>query len=135
MATWVYALTETQYSPIYNYDEPLTSVYWDVEHSLDGTSWNTIDVSGSSSQWFCRIITTTTGYSGTGAITWQLQKSADGETGWSNIGSLVASNVVFTGTSAQPLYATSDGSATGNVDWQDNFTGSGYYRVTVTLTY
>ena len=132
--TWVYAYTQTKYSPNNHYT-PTSQVNWEVEHSVDGLGWNTIDVSGSNPEWFCRVKTTSAGYSGSAVVTWQLQKSADGVTGWTNIGSLIATNAVFDGTTGQYVYATSDGTVTGNVDWQDSFTGEGYYRVAVTLTY
>ena len=131
----VYAASLTLYSPTYDYTAPPLVITATIENSVDGSSWSTTGFSGSGTDWFCRLKTTATGYSGSAVITWQLQKSADGTT-WNQVaGASVSSSVTFTGVSGQDIYATSDGSETGNRNWVPSFTGTAKYRVQVSITY
>jgi len=128
------ALSQTQYSPTAENTEttPQAEVTYNVEKSLDGSGWNTIGASGTITNWFCRIITTATGYSGSATVDWQLQKSTDSGSTWTDIlGTSVTTTCTFDGTASQLIYATSDGSASGNIDWATAFTETAHYRIAV----
>ena len=126
------ALSLTRYSPVADHTQTIQQVTYNVEKSLDGLGWNTIGASGTITHWFCRIITTTSGYTGNALVTWQLQKSSDQGSTWTDIiGASTQTTCTFDGTTSQIIYATSDGSASGNLDWVTYFTVTAQYRVAV----
>jgi len=136
LAATAYAASLTLFSPTYDYTTPTLTINANIENNEGGTSWNTIGISGSGTNWFCRLTTTASGYSGSATIDWQLQKSTDGGTTWTAVsGSSVSTTVTFTGSSGQNVYATATGIETANKNWASDFTGTAKYRVQVDLTY
>lgn len=121
------------YSPIYTYTPP---GHGTVENSLDNSVWSTSplenDPLGAPAHFYVRFVTST-GYSGSVTITWQLQKGPS----WTNVvGASVTTTIVLTGSAGQTIYATADGSGPlNNHDWAVDFTGTVtvQYRVQVTI--
>jgi hypothetical protein len=102
-----------------------------VNYSADGsTGWSTtitaFDVGG---HLYAQFALTSTSYSGSATVTWQLQKD---DSGWANVGSPVTTTVSLTG-SAQTIYATANGASTGNHDWGTDISTGGSYRVIATI--
>jgi hypothetical protein len=104
-----------------------------VTYSTDGGStWsaNPSDINAGSTL-YARFELTTASYSGAASISWQLQESISGS--WTNEGSPVTTTVTLTG-SAQTIYASADGTTTGNHNWGTGITTGGSYRVMATVS-
>jgi hypothetical protein len=101
-----------------------------VTYSIEGSTWaatpSAFNVGG---PLYARFELSSTSHSGSTTITWQLQKD---NSGWANIGSPVTTTVSLTG-SAQTIYASSDGSSTGNHNWGSDISSGGSYRVVATV--
>jgi hypothetical protein len=107
-----------------------------VTYSIDGGSTFSasplgFNVGGSL---YTRFELTSTSYTGSATVTWQLQKDNSGT--WTNVGSTVLTSLTLTG-SAQTIYASDDGTAAGNLtpnqNWGLDISTGGSYRVTATV--
>jgi len=137
--TTVWAVNEyILYSPTYDYTSPAAEqgITGEIENSVDGTSWTTANYSGSGTQWFCRLVTTATGYTGSATIDWQLLKSTDQGVTYNQMsGATTSTTATFDGASGQVIYCTADGTASGNYNWAADFDGTAIYKVMKTTTY
>jgi hypothetical protein len=101
-----------------------------VTYSIDGSTWtSTPSAFNVGGPLYARFELTSTSHSGSGTITWQLQKDTSVFT---NVGSPVITTVTFTG-SAQTIYASTDGTTTGNHNWGADISSGGSYRVIATV--
>jgi len=107
-----------------------------VTYSTDGGSTysaspSAFNVGGSL---YTRFELSSSTYIGSATVTWQLQEDDSGT--WTNVGSSVYTTLTLTG-SAQTIYASDDGSSTGNLvsnqNWGLDITSGGSYRVTATV--
>ena len=98
--------------------------------TADGSGgWSdTLEISTGS--WYTKL-SVDAGYSGPVTITWQLQSYATGT--WTNAGSTTTTTCTLSG-SGDILYATTDGTITGNRDWSQTATSQATYRVIATIS-
>jgi len=136
-ASLVYAASLQLESPTYDYTKPALTISATIENSEDGSTWNTVGISGSGTNWFCRVKTTAVGYSGSAVISWQLQKSINQGSTWSAVSGATVSttSAIFDGTSGQYVYATPTGVVDGNTNWATYFDVTAQYKVVVDITY
>ena len=103
-----------------------------VYYSTDGTTYDTsssgFNVGGN---WFARILTSTT-YTKSVTITWQLQKDNGSGTFIDVSGKTATTTVTLTGP-GQIIYASDDGASTGNHNWGNDITTGGSYKITATF--
>ena len=104
-----------------------------VTYSTDNQiTWNAnpaaLNVTGSL---YTRFELSTTSFTGTAHVTWQLQTD---NSGWTNMGNAITTVVTLTG-SSQTIYASSDGNSANNQNWIGTpyITTGGSYRVIVTV--
>jgi hypothetical protein len=103
----------------------------EVTYSADGsTGWaatpSAFDVDNAL---YARFELSSTSFSGSATITWQLQVNSGS---WTNAGSPVTTTVTLTG-SAQTIYASANGQSTGNHNWGADIATGGSYRVLATI--
>jgi hypothetical protein len=106
-----------------------------VTYSLDnvaGPYAATLEPSTTSTSWFTRLEIGDGSYNGPVQITWQLQQETANSTWTAVSGASTTTNIILTG-NAENVYASSDGTTTGNYDWSSNVNTLGTYRVLVTV--
>lgn len=97
-----------------------------------GTWTATLSVSGTGIEWYARLNTTGSEYEGPVTISWQLQQK-NGGGGWDNLGSPTTTSITLT-TSAQTIYASSDGDISTNRDWSIDAVTTASYRVVASIS-
>ena len=107
------------------------SVTYSVDNNETGAWTTTLAVSSPSAPWYSRLQINNGDYSGPVTMTWQLQQKT-GNSNWGDFGRSVSTSIVLSGI-PQNVYASSNGALTGNHDWGADISGSGTYRVVVTI--
>ena len=109
----------------------------EVTYSLDninGPYTATLEPASASTPWFTRLEINGGDYSGPVIITWQLeQKTGPTPADWTAVSGADTTTTITLSGSAEIVYASSDGTTTGNYDWDTDVTESGTYRVVVTV--
>ena len=104
-------------------------------YSLDnvaGPYTATLEPSTVSTSWFTRLEIGAGSYNGPATITWQLQQETAPST-WTDVsGASTTTSITLSG-SAENVYASSDGTTTGNYDWSADVSSAGTYRVIMTV--
>jgi len=111
------------------------TVYYSLTNTETATAWqNSLDIASTGTAWYAKMNTTSGGYIGLATFSWQLQKSTDGGTNWSDVGSATTFDFSMNG-GVQEIYATSNGASSGTWrDWsQTAGYGTGLYKVEVTI--
>ena len=105
----------------------------EVTYSADQASWSTtLSPATTGTAWYSKLNIDGGQYSGTTVtISWQLQRKT-GEDAWSNLGTPESTSMSLSA-GAQDVYATSDGTSSGNRDWGLTVTEEGTYRVVATV--
>ena len=98
--------------------------------TADGSGGWTETLQVVSGAWYTKL-TVDAGYSGPVTITWQLQSYATGD--WANVGSATDTTFTLDGL-GDVVYATADGTISGNRDWSATATSQATYRVIATIT-
>ena len=106
-----------------------------VMYSLDnlaGPYTATLEPSTVSTAWFTRLEIGAGSYNGPTTITWQLQQET-GPSTWTDVsGASTTTSITLSG-NAENVYASADGTTTGNYDWSADVSSAGTYRVIVTV--
>jgi hypothetical protein len=103
-----------------------------VTYSTDGsTGWSTSPSAFNvGDHLYSRFELSSTSYSGSANLTWQLQQD---NSGWTNVGSPLTTTVLLS-VSNQTIYASANGLSANNHDWGDDISTGRSYRVTATIT-
>jgi len=111
--------------------QPQGTVMYSLNNTENGTWSATLTLSSSSDNWYSRL--EFNGYRGSVTVTWMLQQET-GFSSWTDVsGAVISTSIVLLG-SVQNVYATSNGAySSSNCDWSQYATGSGIYRVVVTI--
>lgn len=108
----------------------------EVTYSLDninGPYTPTLEPASASTPWFTRLEINGGDYSGPVIITWQLEQKTGPTPDWTAVSGADTTTTITLSGSAEIVYASSDGTTTGNYDWDTDVTESGTYRVVVTV--
>lgn len=100
-----------------------------VTYSTDGSNWvatPTINVGGTLN---AKLETTTT-YSGSATVSWQLQRD---DSGWQNVGSPFVTTLTSL-ESGQTVYASADGTSSSLNNFGTSITTGGSYRIVATVS-
>lgn len=111
------------------------TVYYSLTNTETASDWqNALGTLSTSDSWYAKMNTTSGGYIGLATFSWQLRKSTDGGSTWSNVGSATTFDFSLNG-GVQTIYATSDGTyGSGNRDWHlTTGYGTGLWKVEVTI--
>jgi hypothetical protein len=94
-----------------------------------GATWTSTLSAATGADWFA-MLEITGGYHGSATVTFQLQQNTG--SGWSNFGTAFTTGTITLSGSSQNIYASSDGTITGNKNWGTGLTGAAY-QIIVTV--
>jgi hypothetical protein len=111
------------------------SMWYDEANSADPADWTATlpDVATNGSlcdPWYSKINITSAGYSGAVTVTWTLQYDSGGGN-WLDVGGGATQSTSFTltGSAGDTIYASTDGTQGGNMNWGAYSATADQYRV------
>jgi len=100
----------------------------------ENVAWsNTLSNIPLDSECYCRLNITQGGYVGDVTIDWTLESSTDQGGTWTETGFSMTTQTTLSGEMGQIVYASADGTITGNHNWGQHYTASAWYRLRVVI--